>query len=87
MAEQNPALANLEPVHAFFRPGDRMFPLKIGDELFIDSPDAKVNEKMQFRFDVAFGEPQVLEGESLVETLYGMSDVVSNLISDFAPLL
>jgi hypothetical protein len=62
MAEQNPALANLEPVHAFFRPGDRMFPLKIGDELFIDSPDAKVNEKMQFRFDVAFGEPQVLVG-------------------------
>jgi hypothetical protein len=41
----------------FVRPADRLFPLKAGDELFIDTPDSKVNEQMQFRFDVAFGEP------------------------------
>jgi hypothetical protein len=61
MAAQVPALANMEPLHAFFKPADRMFPLKEGDELFIDAPNAEVNHKMQFRFDVAFGEPGLLK--------------------------
>ena len=56
LAAQNSAFANMETIHAFFKTADRMFPLKAGDELFIDAPDGKVNEKMQFRFDVAFGE-------------------------------
>jgi hypothetical protein len=71
----------------FIRPADRLFPLKAGDELFIDAPDAEVNEHMQFRFDVAFGEPQVLEGEPLIETLHQMADLVDHLVSSFAPLL
>ena len=72
---------------AFFKSADRLFPLKAGDELFIDVPDAKVNEKMEFSFDVAFGEPQVVEGESLLETLQHMADLVDHLVFSFAPLL
>jgi len=30
-----------------------MFPLKAGDQLFTDLPDAKPNEHLKFRFDVA----------------------------------
>jgi hypothetical protein len=71
----------------FLRPADRMFPLKAGNELFIDGPDAEVNEQMQFRFEIAFGEPQVVEGEPLLETLQSMADSVNHLVSDFAPLL
>jgi len=60
---------------------------KVGDELLIDGPDAEVNDKMDFRFDVAFGEPGIIEGEPLLETLQGMADLVGHLIADFRPLL
>lgn len=40
-----------------------------------------------FAFEIAFGEPQVAEGEPLLETLQGMNDLVNNLISDFDPFL
>ena len=71
----------------YISPTDRMFPLKVGDELFIDAPDAEVNEKINFLFDIAFGEPGVVEGDAIIETLQGMYDLVDNLVSDFAPLL
>lgn len=79
--------AEIPAISLFMKPADRMFPLRQGVELFIDVPDAEANEKVQFRFDVAFGEPQVAEGEPLVETLQGMADAVDTLLSDFAPLL
>lgn len=87
MIEMFPDLADAKPVQAFFTPGDRMFPLKVGDELFVDAPDAKVNEKLQFLFDIAFGEPQIIEGDPLLETLREFADVVDNLIRAFTPLL
>ncbi len=75
------------PIDLYLSPGDRMFPLKVGDELFIDAPDAEVNEKINFLFDIAFGEPGVVEGDPILETLKGMSDLVGNIVSDFGPLL
>ena len=58
-----------------------------GDELFIDFPDAKVDNKLQFAFHVAFGEPGVINGAAVIETLQSMADLVENLASNFAPLL
>jgi hypothetical protein len=74
-------------IDVFLRPVNRRFPLKAGDELFSDLPDAEVNEQMQFRFDVAFGQPQVVEGEPLLKTLHDMIDLVDHLITGFGPLL
>ncbi len=34
---------------AFFKPANVLFPLKMGDKLFIDAPDAEPNENLQFR--------------------------------------
>ena len=48
-------------IDAFFRPADILFPLKWGGELFIDGRDAKVNERLQFRFNVALNEPGSLK--------------------------
>ncbi|MGC1184399.1 MAG: hypothetical protein WBA31_04500 [Candidatus Dormiibacterota bacterium] len=76
-----------KPPQAFFSPGDRMFPLKAGDVLFEGLPDNEPDEHLQFRFEVAFGEPQVLEGEPLLETLHQMADLVGNVVSAFGPLL
>jgi hypothetical protein len=80
-------IGNLGFPSLFLRPADRLYPLKAGDELFIDAPNAKVNEKLQFRFDVALSEPQVIEGEPLLETLHQMVDLVDKLVPIFEPLL
>lgn len=88
MREAWPDDSSIVPVlDLYIRPADRMFPLKAGDELYIDAPEAEVNEKMQFVFDVAFGEPQIVEGEPLIETLRQMIDLVNNVVLSFKPLL
>ena len=60
--------------------------LQEGDELFRDSPDAEVNEDMHFRFEVVFGELDVLH-TMLVPTLQRMADSVDAIIERFRPFL
>jgi hypothetical protein len=79
--------ANQIAPKAFFSDGNRMFPLKAGDVLFTDAPDAEVDKELEFRFDVAFGEPEIVEGESLLESLQHMADVVDQIVTTFKPLL
>jgi len=64
-----------------------MFPLKTGDELFIDGPDAEIDNSLEFRFDVGIGEPGVIEGEPVIEAVKPMSDLVDNIVSSFEPML
>jgi hypothetical protein len=40
-------LSELPPLDLFLRPADRLVPLKQGDELFIDAPEAVSDEKLQ----------------------------------------
>lgn len=47
----------------------------------------EVDEKPQLTFDVGFGEPEVVEGKSALETLIQTLDYVDNLILSFKPLL
>jgi len=72
---------------AFFKVADPMFPLKAGDELFTDLPDAKPNKHLEFQFEVAISEPHILEGEPIGETLHQMIDLVDHFIPIFKPLL
>jgi hypothetical protein len=72
---------------AFFRPADRMCPLKVGDILFTGLPDEEINEQTQFAFEIAFCEPQISEGEPLVETVHYMGKAISDIIIGFRPLL
>lgn len=80
-------IASVEMPPMFIHPADRLFPLKAGDELYIGGPDHAINEKMQFRFDVALGEPGIIDGEPLVKTFHDMADLVDNLVISFRPLL
>jgi hypothetical protein len=80
-------LGAIPKIDVFIKPADRMWPLKAGDILFIDAPDAEVDRNRQFRFEVAFGEKQIIEGEPLIETLQQMADLVDSLVSSFRPLL
>jgi hypothetical protein len=80
--------AKMEVPRLFLKPADRLFPLKVGDELFIDSPDAEVNDKVQFRFDIALGEPEAdVNGDPLVETLQKLVDVVESTTRRFERFL
>jgi hypothetical protein len=71
----------------FMRPADNKFPLKAGDELFIDAADAEVNEKIKFCFEVAIHEPGVIDGKPLVETLVQFRGRVSGIVDAFRPCL
>jgi hypothetical protein len=87
MADAFPQLGKIPALSAFFKPADRMCPLKAGDELFIDAPDAKVDQELQFRFDVALSDAGIANGEPVLETLQQMVDLVDNLLITFEPLL
>jgi len=71
----------------FIRPADIRFPLKSGDELFIDSADAEPNQYVQFKFGIAFNEPGIIEGKPIMETLVQFSNRVSGIIEAFRPCL
>ncbi len=84
-SKDHPLLTNFPSV--FFRPADNLFPLKAGDELFIDAVDAEVNEKMQFRFNVALNEPGITDGKPSLETIHHLADLVSNTFLILKPCL
>ncbi len=85
----NPAFSGrvFPKVDLFLKPADRDFPLKPGHELFVDAPDAEADEKMQFRFEIAFGEPQIAEGEPLLDTLHQTATSVEEIVTSFRRFL
>jgi hypothetical protein len=70
----------------FVPPKERFCPLKAGNVLFADAPDAEVNENIDFRFGVAFNEPAIFECDSITKTLYKMYDLVVEIVAAFAKL-
>lgn len=74
------------------RPADRQFPLKDGTPLFRvpvegrSGPGAQMHNNPQFAFEVAFGEGEVVKGESLIPTLLELVQFVEGFIKLFPPL-
>jgi hypothetical protein len=58
------------------------FPLKAGDELHRVLL-TEVNENMYFTFEVAFGEPKIVEGKPVVVTLYQAAKSIREIIREF----
>lgn len=69
------------------KPSNISFPLKVGDELFVDAPNAKPIPHMQFKFNVVLNEPGVIEGEPLLEVVSSMIKCVEDLIPKFQSLI
>ncbi|HEX6482945.1 MAG TPA: hypothetical protein VF043_29220 [Ktedonobacteraceae bacterium] len=78
---------NFPDWYAFFRPAGPYLPMKVGDELLIDAPDAEPIPTMQFRIQVVIYEPGIVEGEPVLDLLQAMFDSVTSLVPIFAPLL
>lgn len=75
------------PFPFFMRPADRMFPLKEGDTIYGEPLDLETKEKPQFRFDLAFSEAEVVEGEPILAALTNLVSATEQIIELFAPLL
>jgi hypothetical protein len=77
----------LPSVDLYVKPADNLFPLKVGDPLFADSPDADINEAMDFHFEVAFGEPGIIEGKPLLTTIHEFTKLVDGIVRRLEPFL
>ncbi|HML01806.1 MAG TPA: hypothetical protein VK487_00365 [Candidatus Bathyarchaeia archaeon] len=71
----------------YLRPNENLFPLKVGDKLFIDAVDAQENSELDFRFNVVLNEPRVIEGAPLIDTLNNFSYIVNKTVLLFEPCL
>jgi len=64
------------------RPAAVKFPLEGGD-ILATIPRGEVDEYMQFTFDVAFGEPEILKGKALGVTLHRFAELVRGIVATF----
>ena len=60
-------------------------PLKDGD--VIATREAEMDNDMNLSLDLAFTEPEVIEGKSVIETLQRLVDLVDSIILSFRPFL
>lgn len=71
----------------FIEPAEKKFPLGVGDELFVDGPDAKPNPHMNFNFEILLNEPGVVEGKMLLPTMRLMVEEVERVLGSFSDLV
>ncbi len=71
----------------FLKPADNLFPLKIGDELFVDLPNAKEIPDMKFQINVVINEPGVSDGQEIYNLLHLMVKEVETIIAKFERLV
>jgi len=69
----------------YIAPGRRLPPLKEGDTL-LTIPESEMEQYMNFSIGIAFGEPEVLQGNSVIPTLQGMAQFVELILRKFADL-
>lgn len=71
----------------WFHPQDRLCPLEVGDALYVEPWELEMKQDRQFRFDISFHEPGVIECEPVLVTLQNLANVVDGIITAFEPLL
>ncbi len=71
----------------------RRYPLKDGAEIFrlpgfpnITVDRAHMEMDIEFAFEVAFGQGEILEGEPIIPTLHQLTDMVQGIVESFALL-
>lgn len=71
------------------KPADSLFPVKDGDALFriVKEARSQLPQPLQFRFDLAFGEGEIVQGELLIPTLHEFVALVNGIVEEFRPLL
>ena len=71
----------------FAKVKDEFSQLKTGTVLFADAPDAEVNSQMQFRVNIALGEPGIFDGEPVLLVLNQLHNSVKTTVEALTPLV
>jgi hypothetical protein len=66
----------------FMLPRTRVYPVKAGDQLFA-FPESDVDENIRFLMNIVFSEPEIVEGQPVIETLHDMANLVQSIIFAF----
>ena len=80
----NPSIIGTTPAGFWFRPEHDRSPLKVGDKLYGCPSDSKLDEDVQFAFEIAFNEPSVGECKPVVLLLDKTAKRIQSLIDQFA---
>lgn len=80
----NPSIIGTTPAGFWFRPEHDRSPLKVGDKLYGCPSDSKLDEDVQFAFEIAFNEPSVGECKPVVLFLDKTAKRIQSLIDQFA---
>jgi hypothetical protein len=81
------AIAAFRSMDLYLMPADKGFPLKEGFELYIGGVDEEPNPNLKFRFTVALDEPEIVEGQPLLETLHQLTALVEGIVTALTPRL
>lgn len=76
-------MQSVKPVTISMHPADRMFPLEDGATLLTAGIDPPFQNEVQFKFEIAFGEGQILDGEPVVPALLQICDFVERVCGIF----
>ncbi len=82
-----PEVSAFTDLTAFLEVADTKCPLKVGDELFIGSPDDEPDPKMKFTLGVTLNEPQIITAGPLIETVHQLAGLVDGIVNEFARYL
>jgi hypothetical protein len=55
-----------------------------GAPLYSVKGNFETDQRVNFTFDIAFGEPKVFKGQLLVKTLSELTDLVESIVMSFA---
>jgi hypothetical protein len=82
-------MAGVVPLPAFFTSAKSGRKAQVGDVLFTAPPDTseEMKKKLHFTCDIAFDEPGIIEGKSVVETIDEMLKLIDGFLPSFAPFL
>jgi hypothetical protein len=87
LRRMSPWVKDLPSMLVGVRPAVR-YPLQAGTPLVTATPEFfEQYPSLKATFDVAFGEPEILEGEPVVPTLRGLLDEVKGLLERLIPLV
>ena len=74
---------------AFFTSAKTGQKAQVGDIVFTTPPDTseEMKKKLHFTCDIAFDEPGIIEGESVIGTIDAMLKLIEGFLPRFAPFL
>jgi hypothetical protein len=67
--------------------GGILSPLKVGDELYREPINNKVDYNRKFAFNVSFYQPGIIEGEPAIKTLHDMANLVGDIVATLGKFL